>query len=232
MSVLYEIHLDNRSWESIEEYLKSKGYQSEKEMLDDVTNAVLSSDIVETIRRGDVVRIKDLGYRNDGKFMWDGEKAVSLIYDIDEYGSLPSCFTVLNGEFTLDWWEHTISHNSIVWIDFNPFAKELLENLKKIEIHEVGSIYRCASTSFRYEDVEYVVIIEPFVSSSLDELEETDTYNEGEAFLKMILKEGRPVWIQNGFVFGAIFCDFEKSIEKFYSKEGLEDRFILLKSSL
>ena len=65
--------------------------------------------------RGDVIYFSWMGdYRNDGKVMWDGEKAVNLSFDIDEYGSVPREFTF--PEFPLDHFFDSIVHNNIIWL--------------------------------------------------------------------------------------------------------------------
>lgn len=65
------------------------------------------------IKRGDVLHIEWVGdYRNDGKFMWDGEKAVNLDINDDDYGSVPSSFSF--PEFRPDYFGASIDHNNIV----------------------------------------------------------------------------------------------------------------------
>ena len=45
--------------------------------------------------RGDVLGASELlGSGNNGKAMWDGEKAIALDYDFDNYGAIPSEFKV------------------------------------------------------------------------------------------------------------------------------------------
>lgn len=80
-------------------------------------------------RRGDVIRIDEApNYRNDGKLMWDRGGLVHLAYDLDDYGSVPSMFTV-GDEFLADHWEGLIVHNEIVWVDTAKYRDQLLANL-------------------------------------------------------------------------------------------------------
>lgn len=69
---------------------------------------------IENIRRGDTISLipRDDKYRNDWTFIWDGEKAINLEYDIDDYGYVPREFVVGN-EFQPDHWTTTIAHNGI-----------------------------------------------------------------------------------------------------------------------
>ena len=69
------------------------------------------------IRRGDVVHVGDDDYRNMGKYLWDGKKAIELDYTIDDYGALPSSFT-LNEFPDPRYFNESIDHNTIRWIQF------------------------------------------------------------------------------------------------------------------
>ena len=86
---------------------------------------------VNSIKRGDVVLLTKNGIRNDGKFMWDGEKLVHLDYSLDEYGSVPAEFSF--PEFRPSYFVNSISHNNIIRLspdknaelktNFNPITK-------------------------------------------------------------------------------------------------------------
>ena len=70
--------------------------------------------IAAGLKRGDIIHNLDMGeYRNDGKFIYDGNTLAYLDYSIDEYGSVPNSFHVLS-EFPLYYWDKHIAHNSIV----------------------------------------------------------------------------------------------------------------------
>jgi hypothetical protein len=70
------------------------------------------------IRRGDLVVLAEAaGYRNDGKFIYDGERIVPLAFDADEYGHLPPAFLAIT-EFEPMHWHSLICHNSYVYADF------------------------------------------------------------------------------------------------------------------
>ena len=70
--------------------------------------------------RGDVlVSVEHAGYRNVGKAMWDGHKAVKLDGSLDDYGSVSECFKV-GSEFAADHWSACgIDHNRYMWVRFD-----------------------------------------------------------------------------------------------------------------
>lgn len=79
--------------------------------------------------RGDVIGIKNIknyGYRNVGKYMWDGRKLVELDEEYDEYGHVPIEFLV-GKEFHAMYWRNTIVHNELVYAKF---IKKDLQNVK------------------------------------------------------------------------------------------------------
>lgn len=85
--------------------------------------------------RGDVIYLEWLyENRNNGKFLWDGEKVVNLLYDysVDEYGTVPSVFTF--PEFPLDHFFNTIDHNNIIWL--SPQTQQELQRNFKFETFE------------------------------------------------------------------------------------------------
>jgi hypothetical protein len=55
--------------------------------------------------------------RNEGKFIFDGEKLESLDSDQDEEGNVPKSYLVID-EFHIRYWEDTISHNTFVPVIF------------------------------------------------------------------------------------------------------------------
>ncbi len=68
---------------------------------------------LEFMKRGDVLHLEwGSKYRNDDKFLWDGEKVVTLDYMLDDYGSVPKEFSF--PEFRPDFFIESIDHNRIV----------------------------------------------------------------------------------------------------------------------
>lgn len=83
--------------------------------------------------RGDCVCILERsGYRNEGKFFWDGEKAISMGYDWYDYGHVPFNF-VVGKEFHALYWENVIEYNYIVYTD--------LSEAKIVNTFEMSGIY-------------------------------------------------------------------------------------------
>lgn len=83
-------------------------------------------------RAGDVILMENdsaAGYRNSGKVLWDGEKCVSLDYEVDDYGSIPKSFQIGNNDWTADHWAGTIEHNRILYAYWN---KELAEIVNRV----------------------------------------------------------------------------------------------------
>ena len=78
------------------------------------------------LKRGDLLSLepnKDR-YRNEGLYIWDGEKAVELDDMIDEYGALPRSFMVSDKEFSPHYWVQGMAHNGIFWL-----APEILQRM-------------------------------------------------------------------------------------------------------
>lgn len=68
------------------------------------------------LRRGDIIFVQpQLGYRNDGKYIYDGEHILELADEPDDYGTIPEEFQA--GEFPPMYWVNLIVHNS--YIPFN-----------------------------------------------------------------------------------------------------------------
>jgi hypothetical protein len=84
-----------------------------------ITNFILDNNIL--IKRGDVIDIikEEDRYRNDGKLIWNGEKALFLETSIDEYGAVPKEFIVYEEEFSPDYWSSNITHNNYYWPSLN-----------------------------------------------------------------------------------------------------------------
>jgi hypothetical protein len=83
--------------------------------------------------RGDVVGVTNTegyGYRNTGKYMWDGKKLVQLNDEYDEYGHVPSKFMVGKEFDNAMYWSKVIDHNEFVYATF---AKQNIKNLVQIE---------------------------------------------------------------------------------------------------
>ena len=55
------------------------------------------------VRRGDLIHLESEGsYRNDGKYIYDGEKFIELEFDIDDYGAIPKEFKIMDEDLTFN----------------------------------------------------------------------------------------------------------------------------------
>ena len=80
----------------------------------------------QLLKRGDVLHLSwGNNYRNDDKFLWDGEKVVLLDYENDDYGSVPKEFSF--PEFPPEYFSDSISHNNIVRLS-DEKVNEVLKN--------------------------------------------------------------------------------------------------------
>ena len=78
------------------------------------------------LRKGDLVIFDSTtGYRNDGVAIFNGEKILDLYADVDDYGSLPPEFHVIEDQVPINYWTYLgdndttrgITHNNIVWFN-------------------------------------------------------------------------------------------------------------------
>lgn len=71
---------------------------------------------------GDVIGVINewlYGYRNEGKFMWNGIDMISLDDDNDEYGAVPDTFVVGQHTNCAMYWSDIINHNDFVYAKFD-----------------------------------------------------------------------------------------------------------------
>ena len=74
---------------------------------------------------GDVI-FTGFEYRNNGKYMWDGKKAINLYTGVDDYGSVPPVIQIgEDNDFFPNSWADLIEHNEIIW-----FSKSIVSKLK------------------------------------------------------------------------------------------------------
>ena len=108
------IELDERKFPELKN-IKHEDEDDLKIMAENITNSI-GKDIMiggDLLKRGDVLHLGwGSSYRNDDKFLWDGEKVVLLDYEIDDYGSVPKEFPF--PEFRPEYFSESIVHNNIV----------------------------------------------------------------------------------------------------------------------
>ena len=140
---------------------RGKGYVEYDNVIDGVINLLLADEDINAyisrkfpeLKRGDVIHLAECStYRNDGKFLWDGEQLVDLDYDTyDPYGQVPKSFKI---EFfgPKNFFESTIAHNSIVRIDGRHY------NIEEIFFIKDTSTYRMYQIVHAKTDVEWFII--------------------------------------------------------------------------
>lgn len=117
------------------------------------------------IENGDIIDFEG-GYRNQGKWIWDGQKKTikSLYTEIDDYGSVPPKFKV-GKEFKPDHWVEVIDHNSIIWLEDDLYKEIILSteiitqtygNTINGNITLFNNIYTVNITYPLDKDIEYV----------------------------------------------------------------------------
>lgn len=82
-------------------------------LLEKINAYLLDRGPVDKLRRGDTVALftRAERFRNEGVFVWNGQRVVDLDFSIDEYGSIPSDFRVSDTEFSPAYWRQTIRFN-------------------------------------------------------------------------------------------------------------------------
>jgi hypothetical protein len=95
---------------------------NDREFEDEATEIYKNSFLFDKcpLKRGDIIRFKLDDYLsiNDGKFIYDGKNFHSLDFEINENGSCPKEFLVIN-EFAIKYFTESILNNSIVHTDIS-----------------------------------------------------------------------------------------------------------------
>lgn len=117
------------------------------------------------LRKGDLIIFdKNAGYRNEGVAIYNGEKIVNLYTKVDDYGSVPQEFRVVEGGVPLNYWKNIsetdpakygIDHNEIVWFNHVPVRDRCINRMIYGRIDRKYAIF----TTFEYEGKEYRLIL-------------------------------------------------------------------------
>lgn len=89
-----------------------------------------------TLKRGDLIHLEsESEYRNDGKYIFDGDKFTHLNFDYNDYGELPLEYTILDDELTFSatYWMDVL--NDTVSFNIEKYVDQLLnlEETNKID---------------------------------------------------------------------------------------------------
>jgi hypothetical protein len=136
--------------EGHEEYMNAAGNPVEDEGIAALLTEHMHAKSIAA-KRGDVVGLHpntfDDRYRNDGVFLYDGEKVTTLDSDIDQYGALPPSIQVTDTEFAPHYWQDVMHHNQIFWL-----AQPILDRMRvfwnpDLRLH-VGAVNICRRPYF------------------------------------------------------------------------------------
>jgi len=146
------------------------------------------------IARGDVVILDtDAGYRNDGKFIWNGKKVIDLYTEVDDYGSLPPEIEIADdNDFTAYSWEDLLDHNNLVW--YSPEIRDRIKDGLNENLRSRVNI-RQTSWTFHIDDRQTTLTVEE-VKRALDEnrviFNARDNNNNIEMFVSSNQVHGTP----------------------------------------
>ena len=142
--------------------------------------------------RGDVIFLGWNGeYRNEDKFIWDGEKVNALETEIDGYGSVPKEFTF--PEFPLDHFFRSIVHNHIIWLSPSTITEikrnytPLFAKRDKYEFFYGTSVISDRYENYNVEFFTYEKIALELFKQRLDNIKYVDISN-GYIFIKNRVK--------------------------------------------
>lgn len=150
--------------ESDNDSTEVKSINSENEVQSQYATIHIGINSNHNYKKGDIIKLCEDGYRNEDTFIWDGSNIMALDNNIDDYGALPSQFTY--PEFPLNYWDNSISHNYIRWVD-DTIKSEILQN------------YNCQDdTSFFFDNGKKIVLETDVDQSLLDTLHSSKYYVE------------------------------------------------------
>lgn len=108
------VHLYSRRLKKFDDY-DTDDENTFQDMADAITTYEINPNFIyqNNLKRGDVIHLDWIPeIRNNGKFLWDGEKVVTLDYSLNHYGTVPSEFAF--PEFRPDYFFESIFDNNIV----------------------------------------------------------------------------------------------------------------------
>jgi hypothetical protein len=132
-------------------YINFDGYNVENRNTEKITEAIRSSKESLPLLRGDVISLSWFaGYRNVGKVIWDGEKAVLLDIDIDEYSHISNIFPF--PEFPLSHFHKSIVHNHIIFLSQQSIEEAIQNFNEKEQSTTISDLYYSYVVRYMEED--------------------------------------------------------------------------------
>lgn len=134
--------------------------------------------------KGDIIVYNSFaGYRNEGVEIFDGDHIIPLAYDLDEYGSLPKNFHVIEHNVPIKYWFMNINNsdvigidnNNIVWFDHSLVRDECIRNIKYELVTSKWTIY----TTFIFNNTQYTIILADYIDDNKYDDYNSDTYELG-----------------------------------------------------
>ncbi len=163
--------------------------------------------------KGDLILFDSVPrYRNDGVAIFDGRRIINIFDQIDEYGSLPPQFRVIEDNVPINYWTHFddntrgITHNYIVWFNHALVRDQCLANLQYGPADDGSD---CVFTRFQYNHRNYRII---FDYTDVEEYEFVDDSYEfrNQNDLNKVLTAVRLALNDNNLI---VFCTYSESYE-------------------
>lgn len=97
-------------------------------------------DLTKQFALGDIICRSIFGYRNEYKYIFDGNFLRDLYTEIDDYGSVPpvrSLAISYKNKLHPKSWKHSIERNSIVWFDKDVLNSLIIEKKKLTDVLDI-----------------------------------------------------------------------------------------------
>lgn len=150
----------------------------------DLSNALTYlHEIKADLVRGDLILFdSEAGYRNNGVGIFTGTEIIELYYEIDDYGSLPPDFHVIEDNVSIGYWEYIddtdtergIDHNNIVWFDHTLVRDQCIRNIIYTVIEDSK---HAVLTSFTFNGQSYRIIYDYAYTDSVRDDVNNKTYS-------------------------------------------------------
>ena len=118
------------------------------------------------IKKGDIIHVVNYTYRNDGRFLYNGQCIVDLYWNDYDYGTVTPEFTL--EEYNTWYWKDAIPYGNFVYVNLFPYKQELLFNITiNIKYYddtdEIESYYRSYCK-------KWIILFEMETESNLDDI--------------------------------------------------------------
>lgn len=142
--------------------------------------------------KGDLVLFdSNIGYRNEGVAIFNGDKIVELSDDVDDYGSVPQELRVIEDGVPINYWAYLddtdigrgITHNSIVWFNHMLVQDQCLRNITYTTVGKSKSTFL---TWFNYSGQQYhIIYCYADADSIYDDLDDDYAFKSNDSYIKV-----------------------------------------------